>query len=239
MDYSEFKEKVCTDLKQYFQEPQLKKQNIEVVIQEQKDNYETSQDILSLWNRANSEQQFPDYNLFLIYETYKRSQDADKVIHALADLMEKQYLESVIVQNVQETKESFQTTTACMVTLIGGDKEQEISDIYMLVTSESSIKNSLPFCDDTLVELAEKEDAHLLLLPVAEDTLLAVPVQNIDDYKESLEIMEELQRVGMQVKQDMEISVYDKGKNLLLVEAEEMEHLLSQEKGKKRSIFSK
>lgn len=236
MDYSEFKEKVRTDLKQYFQEPQLKKQTIEIRIQEQKDDYEIVQDMVSLWNQANPEQSFSEYHLSVLYETYQRSQDADKVLHVLAELMEKQWVESLKAKNMLEAKE---TTSSCTVTLLEGEKEEEISNIYILETSENTIKNSLAFCEDTLIELAEKEEAHLLLLPVAEDTVLVVPVQNREDYKESLELMEELQRVGLQEKIPIELSIYDKSKSLLLVETEEMEHLLSEEKEKKRSIFSK
>lgn len=232
LSYLEFREKICTEGKNYFQNPQLRKQNFELRIKEEKDAYGEPEEMAYIFDHRNPELHPPAYSVLVSYETYCRSKDADRVLRMLSGLMEQQY--PIETEKAKTKEEKAQGGT---VQMLPGDKEQGVPDAYVILGAEERLGSEELQEDGMLPSVAEREQANLQLLPLTSDALLVLPLHTAEEYEENLGVLNELQKLWQE--QGQEPQVYDKDRNLLLKDTEEIRELLVNGKVQKKGIFSR
>lgn len=232
VSYSQFKECVCKELKMYFAEAEFRKKNYEVAIMEDKDAYDAVEELVYLSDIREPAKKVPAYSLTVAYETYCRSGDLNGVMAALATAMEKQY---PMEQKQQIIEEEF---VKSVVTEIEGYPEENIRSVY-LITDQNEKRSSAELLkeDETLASIAEKEKDNLQIIVVADKAVLAIPASSETEVLENRDILSELWKMA---KQEVECDslLYDRDRNLLLSDAEEIKELLAK-KQKKKNVFSK
>lgn len=238
LTYTEFCQKLCADGKAFFQNPQLRRQNYEIRIREERDAYDTPEDMVYLHNHAKPELQVPSYSVGLSYETYCRSRAADKVIHALVRLMEAQYPDAEQPEKMVKQEENLQSQPE--IVTLEGDRELGVSELFVVIP-EMKDQHSGTLCDDNLLgTLAEKMQGNLQLLPLtAEGAMLVMPVQTAGEYDENLSFLKELRMMEELSEQELSAILYDKDRNLVLRNPEEIKEILLSGKIRRKNIFSK
>lgn len=233
LSYPEFREKICTEGKNYFQNPQLRKQNFELRIRQEKDAYGAAEEMAYIFDRKNPNLQPSAYSVIVSYETYCRSKDADRVLQMLSGLMEQQYpLEAEKEKNKEETAQRG------IVQVLPGDEEQGIPNAYMILGAEGRPETEELLQEAGMLQsVAEREEANLQLLPLTSDALLALPLHTAGEYEENMEVHGELQKFWQEQGQGHQ--VYDRDRNLLLKDSEEIKELLANGKVQKKGIFSR
>lgn len=233
LTYTEFCQKLCMDGKAFFQNPHLRKQNYEIRIREERDAYDEPEDMVYLYNYRKPELQVPSYSVGLSYETYCRSRDEEKVIRVLIGVMEGQYPDVV-----QPVKQEENPQSRSEIITLEGNQEQEVSEIFVVLGGDSC--SGVPYDDDLLGTLAEKVQGNLQLLPLTEEgAVLAVPVQTAEEFDDNLSLLKELRMIEEQREQELAAGLYDKNRNLVLQDPEEIRELLLEGKLRKKSIFSR
>lgn len=233
MSYEEFKEKLYKDLKRYFSDAELRKPNYELRVREEEDAYEAVEEMLYLSDMKHPEKEVPSYSLAVAYETYSRSGNLELVMELLANVVETQYPKENVSVDLEEAP------VRNNVDEIEGNPEEDIKNAYLITaangdgTTEAVLKD-----DETLASIAEKEDRNLQLIPVSERGVLAVPVDSGIELEANLEIMAELNKLQLK-ETDIACQVYDRSRNLLISDVEEMKELLEKGKVKKKSMFIK
>lgn len=232
VSYSQFKECTCKDLKMYFSDPEFRKQNYEVKIRENIDDYDSSEELLYLYDLKKPDKLVPEYSLSVSYETYCRSGNLAGVIKTLATTIEKQYPKE---HKTLEVKEKPWHSKAEEVE---GYPEEEITAAYLITDPEGKRGVSeILQDDDTLAAIAEKEKCNLQVVAVDDKAVLAIPVSSEEEMEDNLEVMSELQHLYQQELGACQL--YDRNKNLLLSDLEEIKELLAKGKERKKSVFSK
>lgn len=238
LTFTEFCQKLCADGKAFLQNPQLRRQNYEIRIREERDAYDTPEDMVYLYNHAKPELQVPSYSVEMSYETYCRSRDAEKVICILVGLMERQYPD--VEQPEKTVKQEKNPQSQPEVVTLEGNQEQEVSELFVVMSGSENQRRGAPYDDNQLGALAEKVQGNLQLLPLtAEGTMLVVPVQTAGEYDENLSFLKELRMMEKQSEQELSAALYDKDRNLVLQNPEEIKELLLSGKTWRKSIFSR
>ena len=234
LSYSKFKECVCKDLKRYFSDTELRKKNYEVALREDRDAYDEVEELVYLLDLKNPEKNVPSYSLPVAYETYCRSGDINKVLAALATTLEKQYPQEQTPQIMQEK------ISMIIIQEVPGYLEEDIDirTVYV-ITDQEGERTAVELLkeDETLAAIADKEGSHLQVIIADEKTIWATSAVSETEIEENLAIIEELQNIQLQ-NSSREYWIYDKDKNLLLSDVEEIKNLLAN-KQKKRGLFSK
>ena len=228
MDYNAFKEKTIHMLKNFFTVSDLRASYIEVFIQEAKEDFEIPEEMICLFNHIQKQQLPLSYSLFIAYETYRRCNDFDKAMQALATTFEKQYLEN---QGGFIIKEG--TLNPAMK--IDGDEEMRVVAVYVIEQEKMNLLNDHSVLD----ELAQKEDADLLLLPIEDNAIMVVPTQTLEDYENNLEVYQELCKTEMIQTSETQVMFYSKSSNALLEKTEEIGLWLEGRKKGRRGYFSR
>ena len=228
MDYNAFKEKTIHMLKKFFTVSDLRASYIEVFIQEAKEDFEIPEEMICLFNHVQEKQLPLSYSLFIAYETYRRCNDFDKAMQALAATFEKQYLEN---QEATMVKEETQNP----VIKVNGDAEMSVAAVYVIEQD----RNSFLYDHSALDELAQKEDADLLLLPIEDSAIMVVPTQTLEEYEDNLEVYQELCKTEMIPALETQVMFYSKSSNVLLEKMEEIGPWLEGKKKGRRGYFSK
>jgi len=232
LSYAELRDKILLDGKKYFKNPQLRKNNYEINIKEEKDAFQTPTDMVFISDSKNQEQVSPAYDLMIVYENYVRSRDADKVIRMLAATMESQY-------SLQSEPMQAEMSEGCIITKTMEGSE-EVGSVYVL--AEESLKygtSEILAKDDVLIPIAEKEKSNLQVVPYGENAVLAIPVNSLEEYAENLEVLAELRQLELEQIMEPESQVYDRERNMIVNDPEEIKELLIKGKVKKKGIFTK
>lgn len=234
VSYSQFKECVCKDLKMYFEDSELRKPNYEVKIRENRDDYDTTEELLYLFNLRDPEKKVPEYSLSVVYETYYFSGKLSETIKALAETIEKQY-----PKEMKKTEEIVEEISQSIVTKLEGYQEEDVGTVYLITdaTGKRGVEGLLQE-DDVLAEIAEKEQSNLQLITLNDTTLMALPVISEVEVTENRNVISELQYM-VRRKLEEEYRLYDRGKNLILSDLEAIKEVLEKGKDRKKSIFSK
>ena len=234
ISYSQFKECVCKDLKMYFSDPELRKQNYEVRIREDKDAYDTSEELMYLCDLKNPDKKVPEYSLSVIYETYCCSRNLSEVIKALAETVVKQYPRE---QKLEEEVRS--TPMRSIIRELNGYPEENIGTVY-LITDASGRRGAAELIqdDDMLAGIAEKEQSNLQIIEVDDTALMVIPVMSEVEMEDNREVMSELQHMVRRELEE-EYRLYDRNKNLLLSDIEDIKELLEKGKDRKKGVFSR
>ena len=231
LSYTELRDKILTEGKNYFQNPRFRKANFELGIREEKDNYETSVDMVYLLDMNQPQKASPAYDLMVLYENYFRSRDVEKVIRMLVAAIEKQYPKETAVE--REISE-------CQAVTIPVEGNEEIPMVYLLGERYGKCSISeLPDKEDLLMPIAEKENANLQMISYGDETVLAVPVHSMEEYEENLQVLAELRQLELEQAKELENQVFDRNRNMLLKDPEEIKELLIKGKVQKRSLFAK
>ena len=228
MDYNAFKEKTIHMLKKFFTVSDLRASYIEVFIQEAKEDFEIPEEMICLFNHVQEKQLPLSYSLFIAYETYRRCNDFDKAMQALAATFEKQYLEN---QEAIIIKEETQNS----IIKVDGDTRMKLAAVYVMEQD----RNSFLYDHSALDELAQKEDADLLLLPIEDSVIMVVPTQTLEEYEDNLEVYQELCKTEMIPALETQVMFYSRSSNVLLEKMEEIGPWLEGKKKGRRSYFSK
>ena len=228
MDYNAFKEKTIHLLKKFFTITDLRASYIEVFIQEAKEDFEIPEDMICLFNHVQEKQLPLAYSLFIAYETYRRCNDFEKTMKGLAATFEKQYLENQEASTIKEETPNF-------ILKVAGDAEMNIDAVYVIEQNE----NIFLYDHSALDELAQKEDADLLLIPVSEEATMLVPTHTLEEYEDNLEIYKELCKTEMIPNLETSVKLYSKNSNVLLEKTEEIIPWLEGKQKGKRNYFSK
>ena len=232
LSYTQLRDKVLTEVKKYFQIPKLHKPNFEIRISEEKDNFQTTVDMVFIHDLNHPEKKVPTYDLMVIYENYIRCQDVEKVIRMLATTMERQYPQEEELK--REDKPEFHITTM----VVEGDGE--INNVYLLTedklqySTEEIMKE-----DDALIPIAEKEKSNLQMVPYGENAVLAIPLNTLEEYTDNLEVLAELYQLELEQEKELESQVYDRSRNVLIKDPEEIKELLIKGNVKKKGVFSR
>ena len=232
LSYAQLRDEILVKGKQYFQKAQLHKPNYEIQIRKETDNFQNQVDMVFLFDLNCPEKKVPAYDLMIIYENYIRCRDAEKVIHMLSSTMEKQYP----YDEIQETAEKEEFYVKADVI----DGNEEIGSMYLL--SEEKLQCSVEELlkkDEVLGTTAEKEKANLHMIPYGENAVLIIPVNTMEEYNENLEILAELRQLELEQEKEAETLVYDRSRNVVLKNPEEIKELLIKGKVKKKGIFSR
>ncbi|MBP3609491.1 MAG: hypothetical protein J6J42_04040 [Lachnospiraceae bacterium] len=233
ISYEEFKERLFKELKNYFSDTELKKPNYELKVREEKDAYETMEEMLYLSDVRTPEKEMPAYSLAVAYETCCRSGNVEQVMELLANVMETQYPQEEIHLQSEEER------ILCSVDELPGEPEEGVRNVYLITAvDEAGIVHTLVQNDETLSAIAEKEQSNLQIIPVDEGAALAVPVTYGMELEENRGIMEELSSLQRKEMTE-ECQVYDRNRNLLISDMEEIKNLLEKGKVKKKSMFTK
>ena len=212
LSYSKFKECVCKDLKRYFSDTELRKKNYEVALREDRDAYDEVEELVYLLDLKNPEKNVPSYSL-PVEKQYPQEQTPQ--------IMQEK-ISMIIIQEVPGyLEEDIDIRTVYVIT----DQEGERTAVELLKE------------DETLAAIADKEGSHLQVIIADEKTIWATSAVSETEIEENLAIIEELQNIQLQ-NSSIEYWIYDKDKNLLLSDVEEIKNLLAN-KQKKRGLFSK
>ena len=230
LSYSEFRDFLCQNLKNYFHAPRLKKNNIVVKVTESPDAYDELIERIYLYDYKRPDLKAPTYERSVSYETYCRSGDAEKVIKMLAELMERQYPEENTVPTLEEER------YISVVFELEGVPEQEVSSIYLITEQDGKCgPDRLLQDDETLAQLATKEQSNLQTISISEEVLLAVPVRSMEEYEENLQLMDDLKKIDQRL--GSESRVYDKDRNTFVTDIGDIKDLLTQGSVPKKGFF--
>lgn len=229
LGFDEFCDFVKENIREYMSEV-FQKNNFEFRLDETKDNFEMVNALLYIVDKKNPNAIVPVLHLDVAYENYKQTGDINAIVVMLAGKYEAIYQEKMVVgENIRPEFEVLVSgegiTNAFIISNVNDDKV----DLYQ---------------DDVLIEISSKEHSNLLLVPINDAVLLAVPVKGRAEYKDCMECLNIIKKESEeQTFGELQPKLYDKENNVILSATEEIDAMLQrmdqEQKSVKRSIFSK
>lgn len=178
----------------------------------------------------NGEENEPSYDFMVLYENYMRCQNVKKVAAFLMETIEKEYPE-------EAEKEQDKLPEAYVETVpVEGD--EDVGNVYFL--AEDNMQYGVPDLlkqNDILGSIAEKENANLQMISCGDNAVMAIPVETLEEYAENLDVLAELYQ--LEQEKEAESQIYDRSRNVLVKDPEEIKELLLKGKVKKKGIFSR
>lgn len=236
--FEEFCERVQQKALSYMSE-EFSKNNYSISLQENKDNYDIAETVFLLLDARNPGFEAPALSVNQMYENYRITRDAEKIIRYVAEQYEKQYRMEVFGFKKDSKTEKPEEKEVLNAVSEPGDVSLGITEIYAITAaSEKPGKAVLQEESDELFELLQNTGQTLALLPEG-NVVLAVPVKTKEDYQECLDTVKEI-RENMKNREETEAVLYDPKKNILLKSQEDIKELLEQEeKPVRKSVFSR
>lgn len=230
MSYDELKEYLLQEGKQHFTSVRFQKPEYELRIKEEVDDYQNPVEKIYLFDWKQPDKQVPSYDFIVLYENYMRCQNVKKVAAFLSETIEKQYPE-------EEVEEQEKLPEAHMST-VPVEGNEDVGNVYFLAEDKMQYGVSdLLKQDDVLSSIAEKENTNLQMISCGDKAVMAIPVETLEEYAENLDVLAELYQ--LEQEKEAESQVYDRSRNVLVKDPEEIKELLLKGRVKKKGIFSR
>ena len=226
--FDEFCDYVKDNIRAYMSE-MFQKNNFEFCLDESKDSYDMVNSLLRIVDKQDMEASVPVFHLDAAYENYKQTNDVDAIVVMLAGKYEAAYLERQSIGEKQRPEfEVFAGEGVSNAFIISNLDNTEV-DLYQ---------------DDVLIEISTKENGNLLLIPINEGVLMAVPVKGSGDYRECMECIAILKIESEEYSQKaLQPKLYDRENNIIVSNVEKIKETLSrmdkEQKNMKRSVFAR
>lgn len=228
MSYDELKEYLLQEGKQHFTSARFQKPEYELRIKEEVDDYQNPLEKIYLFDWKQPDKQVPSYDFMVLYENYMRCQDVKKVAAFLIEIIEKQYPEEVEEQ--EKLPEAHMSTVPV-------EGNEDVGNVYFLAEDKMQYGVSdLLKQDDVLSSIAEKENTNLQMISCGDKAVMAIPVETLEEYTENLDVLAELYQ--LEQEKEAESQMYDRSRNVLVKDPEEIKELLMKGRVKKKGIFS-
>lgn len=230
ISYDELREYLLKEGKQYFTKVRFRKPEYELRIKEEEDDFQNPEEKIYLFNWKQPDKQVPSYDFMVLYENYMRCQDVKKVVAFLMETIEKEYPE--------EAEKEQEKLPEAYVATVPVEGDEDVGNVYFL--AEDKMQYGVPDLlkqDDILGSIAEKENANLQMISCGDNAVMAIPVETLEEYAENLDVLAELYQ--LEQEKEAESQVYDRSRNVLVKDPEEIKELLLKGKVKKKGIFSR
>lgn len=229
LTFNQFCDYVKNNAKKYMSEA-FQKNNYEFCLSEKVDDYNLTSCSIYLDDKQQKVEEPPMFRLETAYENYKQTDRLDDIVVMLASRYE-----TIYADGMAEDKSAYPN-----VDMIPG--VERISSAYVISNMGDS-KVDL-FHDDTMIEIATKEESNLAVFRISENVLLVVPVKNNKEFRECIDCVGIMENEDPeQVLTNVQIMLYDKNNNVVIEDKNEIEEVLynaeKKEASKKRSVFSR